>query len=898
MSNLSTLCSELKAVTGQGSVTLPNSAVTAVDLNSFITNIFKTNSIALGQASVACDDSTVTLTGTWMFLGAAVNITWSFTEGGDGSITWGISASSTSTSSVNTVLQQFLSDVPDIPSSVSGLQLTQLGFDASLNTTTKQYQLDLKATTNWGSVELLVQDNNGTWGAALGISVSDTFTLSKIDSDLTVFNSLSFSDSAIVVADFADSSIPIAGITGVVKGVEFRSTLSVNETTGTGALAEIMNELAKSLSDVPLSISLDLSATDFKLEASIDKPLSLPGFSKLSLSNIDFTLDTTPSASLAGTLDLPITIPADPTVNSISVTGSIDFVYSDGTGTVEATLNSNTLIKEPFNFYGVTLQDVGVGLDVSFGVETGAGVTLEGAFQLGRDQPLSEKFAVTMEFTDDVPNPSLLYVESKNLSLPTLFNALIDSSISLPSVLSGFQFTDLTLYWCDKAQTLPDGTSCKVGYGYNAAIDFWGFDTYSALMINQGSGITGTASTNPISLLGGKISLTGNGTGGKGVQAGGPYFNFDTSKESFDVSVDANILGITEVVNANVSPTSLDINMKSNFGFLQDSLAVTFKNGGADMAFSSSLNIGINASPSISIGSVNLGTIHIDDSLSGSIDVSFQNGVLSAPVNGSFNFNGASFGFNYDVGTSLTDLGDLAGAIAQKIESEAESIFHQYFSDVKNYIDVVGKGLLTGGDFVLNVLYHAYTTSISEILDLISDLPSGFKVNGTVDFEIKIAPSIPSESFHADLGHILNTHGDAHGDHSVGFLGHFDHSLFDIHGDISASQGFSTPGFSFTLLDIHPQQHFDMTMPPTVHADATSPHIDASPHLDLGIAGGSLGVGGNVDVNSSVALNDISLQAHLNVSAHAGVHADVLHVGGHGDTGTHIDQGLPHVDLG
>jgi hypothetical protein len=42
------------------------------------------------------------------------------------------------------------------------------------------------------------------------------------------------------------------------------------------------------------------------------------------------------------------------------------------------------------------------------------------------------------------------------------------TSIKLPSILSGFEFTDLSFYWCDRAQILPDGTSCDVGVGYKS----------------------------------------------------------------------------------------------------------------------------------------------------------------------------------------------------------------------------------------------------------------------------------------------------------------------------------------------------------------------------------------------------------------------------------------------
>ncbi|WP_452601350.1 hypothetical protein [Pontimicrobium sp. MEBiC06410] len=890
MSNsISMLCTELKEALGDNKLSLPNSKVSAVQVDSFLKNILKTDSIAFTNASVTCKGNCITLKGDFRLFGIQLSANWGFSEGADGTITWQFGASTNDASTINSIVTHFLAKTYHLPSSFSGLPVNNIGFQAKINTSDKDYSLDLKAKTSWGDVELYVQKNSGVWGAALGVGVSKGFTLTKIDSNLSLFDDLEFSDSAIVVSDFTNKKLKISGITGVVDGAEFKSTLAVEANSSPSALPKIVNELAKSLSDIPVEISIDLTVTkDYEITAEIDKSFSFPGISSLMLNSIAMTIKSSPiTAILSGDVSLPITIPAKPTVHSINVNGGISFTYSDGTVRAEATINSDTVINEPFDFYGVTLEDVGIGIDVSFGAETGAGVTLEGAFLLGESKTkLDEKFAISIEFTDDTPNPSLLYCETKNLSLPVIFNAVIDTGIKLPSVLSDFSYNDLMFYWCDEAQTLPDGTSCQVGIGYNAGINFWGFDTYSSLMINQGSGISGEASVNPIHLFNNKISLTGKGKAGHGIKANGPFFKFNTTEESFDVSVDADILGITEVINAKVSPTALDINMKSNLKFLEDSLSVEFKNGGTTMAFDSSLSISIACKPSIKIGGINLGTIPINDSMNGTIDVSFINGSLSAKVDAHFDFNGTKFGFNYDLGASVTDLKDLASVIENKIVSEAESIFSSYFSKVENYISVVGKGLITGGEFVVNVLYHVYTHSIIDTFKVLANLPTKFHVNGTLDFPIKIAPSIPSESVHVDLGKIVDHHADLHTDH-WGLNFH----EFNEHADLGASKTISTPSFDVTILDIDPKQHFDMVMPPSVHVNATSPRIGLDPHLDASLVGGSLGITGTVGVNATVDLTDINLDAdaRFNITGHAGVHADVAHIGVHGDKNTHID---------
>ena len=884
---ISLLCSELKAALQQNTLTLPNSKVSAVQVDGFIKAVLGTENLVFTSATVTCDKSTVTLKGNFRLFGIELSANWGFTSENNDTITWRFGASSTDASTITSITDHFLSTKYNIPSNLSGLDVRNIGFEAKINKGDKDYSLDLNAKTSWGDLGLFVQNNAGVWGAALGIGISKGFTLSKIDRELSVFDVLTFSDSAIVISDFKSASLKIAGITGVIDGVEFKSTLSLNSTNGSSALAKIANELTKSLDDIPIAITIDLTVTrDYEITAAIEKAFNLPGFSSIKLSDIEMTIQSSPIAvTLSGDVSLPITIPASPTVHTIDVTGGVFFTYADGTGTVEAVLNSDTVIVDPFKFPGVTLDDVGVGLDVSFGVETGVGVTLEGAFLLGQKKlKLDNKFAITMEFTDDVPNPSLLYCETGNLTLAVIFDSIFDTGIKLPSLLSDFRFNDIAFYWCDKAQLLPDGTACQPGIGFNASVDFWGFDTYGALKINQGTGITGEASIDPIHLFNNNISITGNGKAGLGIKSGGAYFNFDTTKEAFGVSLDVDILGIKKSVTGTVSPTSLKATVATDLSFFKDSLQVDFENGGTTMSFDSSFSIGIDCKPTIKLGGIDLGTIHINDSMSGTLDVSFKDGALSAKVDASFDFNGVSFGFNFDLGNDLTDLNNLASVIENKILSEAASIFSSYFKDVVNYISAVGKGLLTGGEFVLNVIFHVYTKSLTDLFTILAKLPSGFHVNGTINFPIKIEPSLPSENVHVDLGPIVDTHSD---------INLFIHK-FSEHADLSASTTIHTPSFGVTILDIDPSEHFDMVMPPSVDIDVTSPAINLDPHLDASLVGGSLGISGDVAVSGRIDLTniDISADARINVNAHAGVHADIVHIGVHGDKNLHVDAGL------
>ncbi|PZN81596.1 MAG: hypothetical protein DM484_08165 [Candidatus Methylumidiphilus alinenensis] len=883
---LEILESQLQSAITGGSITLPNSLVTEANLTGFINKVIGNQDLTVTGVSLSGDGALV-LNGNINLFSVSLALAWTFNYDSTDGITWTFEASTGQSGVLGNVITHYLSSITGVPSVIPNLTLTNIQLSASLDLHSKNYNLSLTADSDWGDVTLLVDFDNGAWGAALGIALNSSVNLTDIWSGLQPFAVLTFSNSVVVIANFTDPTVQIAGVTGVIKGVMFLSTLTLTETTGSSSVAQIANALAEGLSGTEIDATIDINTAqnDITLTATIPGPFAFPGSTgpkALTFSDVDFTFETNPvSASLAGNLIIPTTIPGNPGVSQITVTGATSFSYNDGTGNIEATLSSTTQIAEPFKITGFTLLDIGFGMDISFGALTGVGLLFAGGFMLGQNT-LTEQFALAIDFDDDFPNPSLLYLNSSSLSLQVIFNAVIDPSIHLPRGLSGLLFSPLVLYWCDKSQTVPvgplSGSACQPGVGFNAGINLWGFDAYAALMINQGSGITGNLDIDPISLWNGNITVTGNGTGGNGVQPGGASFDFDTSSESFTGSLNANILGLTTQNSVAFSSGSLALTMSDNTGFLLESVNVSFS-GKDNMSFTSTLNVNLNVSPTITIGNYKLGTIQIKDSLDGSLSVSVNGTSLSAKVNGTFSWNNHGFSVSVDLGGNLNNLKDLPEAIAAAIVKDANTIFGNYFSDVTKYLQALGAGLLSDGDFVLDVLAHAYNEEVDSIISLLAQLQAGVHIDGNPDFHIDVSQCIPAHSFHADLGQIINYH--------------FDHHIFtheDAHGDVDAGTNFSTPQFTVSLLDINPNQHFDLAMPPQVHADASSPHLDISPHIDIGIAGGSVEVGGNAGVNAKISLSNPSFTAQLSVNEHADAHADVsirkLHIiNKHGDTG-------------
>lgn len=883
------LKSQLDGAISQKSITFPSSKVTQIETTSFINNIIGSKNLKVSSVGLTLDGSgELILNGKIKLFSVNLDLTWTFSESASDGIIWTFSAQSDG-AALSAVLKHYLSEISGVPKNIAGLQLTGLKFESSFDTSVKHYKLDFTATTKWGAMELDIDYNAGKWGIALGIDVTKKVTPAKIWNALSPFDVLSFSDTAVVIANYTNKSLKIAGVTGVVEGVEFRSKLTLQPNApGDSAVTKIANEIATSLqsTELDVTIDLDIANENVAIEAKIPGPFDLPGYSALKLSSVDFKFNAKPlSLELDGTLDVPVTIPGNPGVNSITIMGTISFTYSSGTGSIEATLSSDTKIVEPFKIPGFTLLNIGFGIDVSFGAETGAGLSFMGGFELGKNK-LTEQFALTIEFTDDLPNPSLLYLNSSKLSLPDIFEAVISPSITLPSELDEFSFEPLVLYWCDKAQTVPvgplSGSPCDPGVGFNAGVQIWNFDFYAALMIETDNGITGTLDLDPISLLDGKISVTGKGKGGNGVKPGGATLDFDTTKQSFSGSVNANILGLKTVDDVNFSSSSLALTMKNDIGFFKDNVSVAFTDLD-NMSFSAGISIGLDIKPTINLGGLKLGTIHVNDKLTGTLSVKLEGTKFTASVSGSFKWNSHGFGVSLDISEDLTDLKNLGTVIGNAILKNVDKIFGTYFSKVTNYLEAVGKGLLTGGDFVLDVLDHAYQQTVPELFDDLAQLPKGFHIDGKPDFHLDVSKSVPSTGFHADLGQIINSHFDHHQD-AFG-IGHHE----NIHADLPASKHFSTPKFNVSLLNIGSNSHYDTKMPPTVHADASSPRISLSPGINAGIARGSIGISGKVRVNSKVSLNDISFKAGLSVKEHADAHGDVVGLGAHGDTHKHQD---------
>lgn len=854
MNNLVKLCSELKEALNNEQLTLPNNKVTAVDVNDFIKNVLKTDKIEFTNAVVNCTNEEVSIEGNFTLFGLQIRVAWVFKLGKEDDILWKFSASTREASKVSALLDHFMNTKLALPVTLSTLELTGISFGMKSDSS-----FILQGNTSWGLLNLFTQKNEGVWESFVGITVLSEFSLSEIDATLSVFDALTFSNAQIVISDVTDPKFSIGPYSGVEAGVTFRSHLRMASGNGknNSALSLIISELPSSLQHIDMIVEMDLSQTEYRLKAMIEDSFSLPNFSSITFSGVGLIFNTLPSISILGGMNFPITIPASPTVHSLKVEGALSFTYSETTGTVsmQATLNSDTEIIEPFKFYGVTLTEVGVGLDVSLGAESGIGATVEGGFLLNKSTiELDDKFAITTEVTDGVVNYSLLYCDTKHLSLSAIFDSLIEGP-KLPNLFQDFSFDELSIYWCDKAQVLPDGTPCQVGYGYNAAIDIWGFHTYSALMIHKETGIAGQLSIDPINVLDGKITVEGNGQAGHGVKAGGPCFNFDTSKDSIKGSLEAKILGLTaNTTQATLSSTSLEFEMDTNSVVgIEDSVKVAVKDGGKNIGFETNLNIYLDTDVKIGFGGMTLGSLRLSSTnLIGTLICSYNGGKLSVLVKAGFNFWGTTFKFDYDLGAELGNLNDLHKVVSNKLLTDASTIFKEYFSHIGNYINALSKNYLKGGDFVMNVLHGAYKNTIPEIFINLSKLHHGYHVKGQLDFPLKFPLKVPSVKFPIKYN-IFNKKFPVVGRVKVGI-----------------NKNFTAPGFQVNLLDLKPSDSVDFIVPISVYAYAKSPEFKL-PEVSVGVkyAKGGVSFSGHGGIEGDFLLTNINFKERVFIQGEA-----------------------------
>jgi cell division septum initiation protein DivIVA len=167
-------------------------------------------------------------------------------------------------------------------------------------------------------------------------------------------------------------------------------------------------------------------------------------------------------------------------------------------------------VAHPFGINGLTLDNIGGEIGVQF-APPGVDIGLLGKFQIGGEPYGADKFGIIVDLEDGVPNPTFLYIELETLDMQVLATAFLGPSIETPFFVNDVKISDLTLYWCEVASTLPDGAVTMPGFAFNGIISIFDFDAYASVQIIQNEGFKGQFEISPIKLPG--LSICGDGTG-------------------------------------------------------------------------------------------------------------------------------------------------------------------------------------------------------------------------------------------------------------------------------------------------------------------------------------------------------------------------------------------------
>ena len=631
---------------------------------------------------------------------------------------------------------------------------------------------------------------------------------------------------------------------GVVEGLTFGSAVGLS-----GALAGAGSMPGKSSVDVTAVIGADPST--IKLTAALAGTVAIPPTTNLLLGDLALTITPDPlGVSLSGALTIPVGSQTLVATGRFSVTETAADFALDVTG-------SALSLAAPMGFRGVVLDEIGVVAGITF-EPPGLNLGLAGAFHLGTEPVGSDRFAFAFTVEGEAVTPTLLSGHLDQLDLPTLFGACMLPTVVLPSVLNQVSFSNLTIYWCDTEQPLPDGSIAQPGFGLSGSMLAFGWNAAVKLLMDFGSGVHGEASCDPVNLGNGAFTLTGTGA------TGGPHVLVDTTASPYlSVSLNAKLLDIIgENVQGTLSSSGLTFSLANHLGVLDTELAITASPSGASLASGVNFALDVMAGPlNISGTNLTLGTIHVQAAFIGSITINISTAGFHATIDGGFIWQGQHWQLaTVTVTETPADVAHIGEAIAQAVQAQAETLFGELLSDSKRYFGLVAAGLVSGASDASTLALSAYHLSSDEAAALFRDV--NLKTSSTVHTDVSTghidtAPHGDAASAHVDTAavhadtpsthvDVASRHVDVPGTH-VDSTSHVDtpgaHSDFSVFGSHSDTQviphGDTNPHVDTTTTphgdtgtphgDTN-TAHIDQTTIP--HGDTNTPHVDAAPHTE------------------------------------------------------------------
>lgn len=638
---------------------------------------------------------------------------------------------------------------PTVDLTLPDLGLQTLAFETDWSDAGEQ-SIQFTGTTALGDAFFLVDRPKADqpWGFVFGGAVKDATRLSHIlapagiDADALDFIALQSAFFLVSSAQFSD--LGVAALLGLGE-----EKMSVSQGASAGVLLDLdgstparpdVAALKTVLAGHPpvlaaqVTLSTNIAAIAVTAQLDGDLKISGTGTSALTLSDCAVVLKLDPlDLTVRGSLSFLVgrqTVQATGllTVGETGITAAFDIHGQDG-GTLPA----------PVGFTGVHLTDLGMIVGVTLeppSVEAG----VLGRFVIGPDpapavgmsvqaraltaMPPANEFVMVLGLDGELPNLLLLSMYLQELSFAKAIEAITNQEPqNLPDILGGLTATGLTLYWCDAVAGIqqPDGTWAYAGFGFNAAVDLYGFHAHAALKIDSTGGITGDACIDPIHIPG-VLDLTGDGpgtpaayTGQATVQPGGALIHVSTAASPYlDIAGRITLFGtVSESLHAEVTTSGLTFELDASTpGFSSTLQCAVQRAGHFEMHFSIQLNLDIDLG---SVAGVRLGRIHLADTEMTAAVVADVTSGFVLTIDGDFELDGNRFTMpTISVNVPFSSLEEIPGAIVQQVQTEAEAVFKQVYDAAATYAGMVGKGIITGVDKVGDVLRDAFGQTADE----------------------------------------------------------------------------------------------------------------------------------------------------------------------------------------
>lgn len=537
----------------------------------------------------------------------------------------------------------------------------------------------------------------------------------------------------------APARTPVAAGTTVAvpKGITFIGVIGLSDGGGGGAVSGLRQVLPGDT--LTITAGYDATASEFELTGILDGSVTIPtgGGSDLRIGNAQVKLQLPDLAiTILGTLDFSLDH------HAVTVTPRLSITETSLEGTVSVEIGDGGW-NAPMGIQGLSLDEVDLGLGVTFLPAPGVNLGLEGKAHVGDAPPKSDVFAFVLEIVEEVPNPLLL---SFDLYQITVREALIWFAPgvpvgNLPDFVNQVRFSDVSFFWAESQVVMPDGTIARPGLRFRGTLEVFGMAAHAALSIDS-SGMEGEIMLSPIH-LGSVLSVTGAGQGvyrnqrdGRPVPVtirpdpaapapervqlvapGGPVVQFRTQRSPWlYASIDVSLFGAASAgVEALVSEEGVHFKLVLA---VTDAVSAELECTASKSGFKAHARFGLHLKADlgpIRILGVDLGTIHLDAGfdLEMTVEISAERFVLR--LGGDFEFEGARLTFpTLSIDVAPASLAELPGELIRHLGDNLEEIFADLFDEAGRVLGEAAREVAAAAEAVADEVAQIGTAAVEE----------------------------------------------------------------------------------------------------------------------------------------------------------------------------------------